>query len=777
VIAEVLVDIPHKALDKVFDYVVPKDLEDSVSRGQRVDVPFGARIITGFVVGLKDATQVKGLKSIKTIRDLVPYFDEERLRISSYLAEKHLYPRAAYLEAMLPRGLSMKYERRLRVVDMNRLPKPLRPYFRETSDIAYDEALKKTAHLVREALETGALEQYPVISQQESVKEVDVVRLKKTAKVRGDKQKAVLEYLRNRGKPIDRKRLQKATEANSDSLRRLEKHGLIDIVSEERYRELQSLYNLKDKAVTLSEPQRDVYQAIKDSFGSHKTFLLHGVTSSGKTEIYIKLAEQALVKGQSALILLPEISLTPKIAARFKSRFKNQVALYHSALSTGEQYDEWRKVLRKEARLVIGARSAVFAPLENIGLIVMDEEQSDSFIQSDAPQYDAKEVARMRAKTHAAPLLLGSATPSVSSYYYAQTGRYELLELKERALKSLPPELRVVDMKSEFKKGNTTMFAEALQKAIEKRLFKGEQTLLLINRRGHAQFVLCRDCGHVVKCDDCTISMTYHKTNDVLMCHHCNKKQPMVKTCPKCGSFHIRYMGIGSERVEAALKNLFPEASILRMDRDTTGKKQGHEHLLYAFEEEGDILVGTQMIAKGLDFEDVTLVGVLSADMGLHVPDFYAESETFSLLMQIAGRSGRREKKGEVIVQTYDKDHPVFSDLQTGDYESFYRRDIAYRIQARVEPILSLTQLLVAHKQSRLAYHRALEVLRRLKQDGFETLGPSLPKIPYKNGMYRQQLIVRHNQAKSLSKTLGDLMDTVDMKRERLIVNHYPRDF
>lgn len=776
-IAEVLVDIPHKALDKVFDYEIPKSLRDSVAKGQRVDVPFGARTITGFVVGLKEASSVQNVKPLLTIRDPAPYFDQERLDLAKHLARKHIYPRAAYLDAMLPRGLSMKYERRLRLVDQKRLPKPLKPFFAEETDVAYDERLKQSAHLVRKAIDSGAIEPYPVIAQQEKVKKVDVVRLIDKQKVRGKKQLAVIEHLETRGNPVERSRLQKATGASLDTIKRLADLGVVEIVSKERYREQKSLYETEDKTVTLTAPQKKVYDEVARAFGTAETFLLHGVTSSGKTEIYIKLAEEILAQGKTVLVLLPEISLTPKIAARFKSRFKEQVALYHSALSTGEQYDEWRKVLRKEARLVIGARSAVFAPLENIGLIVMDEEQSDSFVQTDAPPYDAKEVAKLRSKTHQAPLLLGSATPSVASYYYAKKGRYTLLALKERALKSVAPRLKVVDMKAEFKQGNTTMFAKTLQEAIEKRLESGEQTLLLINRRGHAQFVLCRDCGHVVKCDECTISMTYHKHNDMLMCHHCNKKQPMVKTCPNCDSAHIRYMGIGSERVESALKKRFPSANIMRMDYDTTRKKQGHEQVLYAFEEEGAILVGTQMIAKGLDFDNVTLVGVLSADMGLHVPDFYAASETFSLLMQIAGRSGRRQTRGEVVVQTYDKDHPVFADLQTGDYESFYEREIDFRYHAGVEPYKRLTQLLIADKKSENAYTRALKALRRLKKEGLETLGPTSPKIPFHNGMHRQQLIVRHQNEEKFFAVLAELMDAVDMRNERLIVNHYPRNF
>ncbi|MFW5893454.1 MAG: replication restart helicase PriA, partial [Bacillota bacterium] len=604
----------------------------------------------------------------------------------------------------------------------------------------------------------------------------DFIVLKKDGFVKGHKQKAIIDTLKKHG-GMEKSVLLKTAGATDGPLRSLLEKGFLDRVSKERYRELKSLYELSDQPIELTDEQNRAKEAIATAFDTYHPFLLHGVTSSGKTEIYIKLVKEVLAKGKSAIILLPEISLTPKITARFKSVFDDEVAILHSRLSVNEHYDQWRKILRGEAHVVIGARSAIFAPAKSIGLIVIDESHSESYIQNDAPRYSALDVAFERAKRHRSPVVLGSATPSVESMYEARMGTMTLLRLKKRALKAELPTIRLADMRQAFLEGNTSIFSKTLENAIHKRLEKGEQTLLLINRRGHSRFVLCRSCGKTIRCENCGIPMTYHKDQHRLMCHYCNHKEPMPSKCPHCGSPHIRYMGLGSEQAEEAVKTTFPEANVFRLDHDSTTTKHAHEEILHTFEHEGDILVGTQMIAKGLDFEKVTLVGVLSADMGFHVPDFYAESETFALLTQISGRAGRRTTKGEVIIQAYDVDHPVLEDVRRGDYERFYEREIAYREQAGLPPFKKLSQVTIGHAEYNAAYKKALEWIRilKMKTRNAKVLGPIKPMVPRTKDKYFTQILIKHEAHPSLYDALNSIIKDVDFSAYQISVDHYPR--
>jgi len=775
-IAEVLVDVAHHQVDQRFDYTVPKALEDHLEVGMRVEVPFGPRKITGFVMNLKKESDIEKLKPIHALRDIFPYFNSERLELAEHLAFKHVTPRVSYLNAMLPSALSMRYRTLFTVRDKESLHPALKPYFEDKKTVDAKKIAPSHLKHIKQHIESGEVEAKPEIRQKAGMKTVPYVILKSHGEVKGEKQKAVLAYLDSHDGVSEKAALQEAVGASNPTLKRLEEKGIIAIVSRERYRELKSLYGADRKPVTLTAEQENASMNVRESFGSHKVFLLHGVTSSGKTEIYIKLVRDVIETGRTAIVLLPEISLTPKILARFKAVFENRIAVYHSRLSPGEQYDEWRKVIRGEVDIVIGARSAIFTPLENIGIIIIDEEHSDTYTQNDPPEYDAKAVAEWRGSHHDAPVLLGSATPSITSYYRALEKDITLLTLTNRVLKSVMPTIDLIDMKEEFKKGNPSIFSTQLYEAIEKRLDNQEQILLLINRRGHAQFVLCRNCGKRIKCPDCDISLTYHRKDDSLKCHYCGHSEQKPDTCPACGSRHIRFMGLGSERVEAELNRNFPDASVYRMDKDTTTRKDAHENLLYHFEKDGDILVGTQMISKGLDFSNVTLVGVLSADMALFVPDFYAESETFALLTQIAGRSGRREKKGSVLIQAYNADHRVLNDVKEGDYEGFYKREIAFRKTSRVEPFCSLTQILIIHEDYGKAYKKALEILNHFKKNtDFNVLGPTDHPILRQAGMYRVQLIVRHDHEPALYQHLHDVKDRFTEAKTTITITHNPR--
>ncbi len=774
--AEVLVDITHQAVDQVFDYEIPEMLEENIAIGQRVKVPFAGRTITGFVVSTKNETHLEKVKPIDTIMDLIPYFNNERLTLSKTLSFYHVYPRVAYLNAMIPSALKMRYETVYTILDEPSLPEVLKPFV--TKDRIRKKDLKPMhLSLVKEALQKGALKETVKVFNNARIKTVDYILLEDGREVKGKKQRAIIETLKEADGAYEKQALLKAVNTTSQPLRALIEKGHVKKVSKERYREIKSLYELEDAPVTLNSEQSTVKETISAALNTYHPFLLHGVTSSGKTEIYIKLVKDVLAQGKSAIVLLPEISLTPKITARFKSVFESEIAVLHSRLSINEHYDEWRRILKGEAHVVIGARSAIFAPLETIGIIIVDEAHSDTYIQRDAPKYNAIDVAKLRASVHRAPVVLGSATPSVESMYEARMGDMTLLTLTQRALKSKWPKIRLVDMREAFLKGNTSIFSDELKSAIESRIAKGEQTLLLINRRGHSQFVMCRSCGETMRCKQCGISLTYHKENDALMCHHCGHKEPMPKTCPNCSSKHIRYMGLGSEQVEDAVKKTFEQASVNRLDKDSASRKHAHEEILYDFEENGDVLVGTQMISKGLDFEKVTLVGVLSADMSFHVPDFFAESDTFALLTQIAGRAGRRHTQGEVIIQAYDINHPVLEDVLHGDYDTFYKREIAYRQSVQVPPFKKITQITIGHETYNEAYKQGLTMVRELKNGlRAKVMGPIKPTIYQTKDKAFVQILIKHDGKKTLYERLHQIMTSINLRHFQINIEHNPRN-
>ena len=774
--AEVLVDIAHQAVDQVFDYEVPEPLKENIATGQRVKVPFAGRTLTGFVVKIKEETSLEKVKPITKIMDLVSYFNNERLELSKDLAYIHAYPRVGYLNAMIPSALKMRYTTLYEVLDEEALPEAL-ALFNESGVIKKKALEPKFMTLIKQSLEKNILKETVKLSNKARIKTVDIIVLEEDGEVKGKKQRAILDILRDEGGALEKQTLIKRANTTTAPLRTLKDKGMISTMSKERYREIKSLYALKDTPVTLNDEQKFAKDAIRESFNHYHPFLLHGVTSSGKTEIYIKLVKDALSLGKSAIVLLPEISLTPKITARFKSVFETEVAVLHSRLSINEHYDEWRRISRDEAHVVIGARSAIFAPLKNIGIIIVDESHSDTYVQRDVPRYDALDVAKWRTSFHQAPLVLGSATPSVEQMYEARMGDMTLLTLEKRALKSKLPRISLVDMREAFLKGNTSIFSDELASAIKTRLKRGEQTLLLINRRGFSQFVLCRSCGETIRCKQCGISLTYHKENDALMCHHCGHKEAMPSTCPSCGSRYIRYMGLGSEKVEAAVRETFKDASVNRLDKDTSSRKNAHEEILVDFENNGDILVGTQMIAKGLDFENVTLVGVLSADMSFHVPDFFAESETFSLLTQIAGRAGRRDKRGDVIIQAYDIDHPVLEDVVHGDYDNFYKREIAYRQGVGVTPFKTITKITIGHAKYNEAYKKALSTIRILKNSlRYKVLGPIKPTIYKTKDKAFVQILIKHDKKRVLYDALNEIMRSFNLRDFQVSIEHNPRN-
>ncbi len=514
------------------------------------------------------------------------------------------------------------------------------------------------------------------------------------------------------------------------------------------------------KPFPLTEEQKQVITPILSSITNetYNPFLLYGVTGSGKTEVYLQSIAAVLEKGKEAIVLVPEIALTPQMVDRFKGRFGSQVAVLHSALSVGEKYDEWRKILRKEVKVVVGARSAVFAPFENLGIIIIDEEHESSYKQEDNPRYHARDVAVWRGQYHKCPIVLGSATPTLESFARAKKGVYELLTMEKRMNEQALPTVEIVDMREELRDGNRSMFSKALHEKIADRLEKKEQMVLFLNRRGHSTFVMCRDCGYVVQCPHCDISLTYHKMNHRLKCHYCSYEENMPTACPACQSTYIRFFGTGTQKVEEEITKLFPEARVIRMDVDTTSRKGMHEKLLKAFgEEKADILLGTQMIAKGLDFPKVTLVGVLTADTMLHLPDFRASEKTYQLLTQVSGRAGRHELPGEVIIQTYTPEHYSIELAKNQQYDVFFDQEMQMRRTRQYPPYYYVVLVTVSHPELLKAVQVTEKIVGHLRTHCSQqtmVLGPVASAIPRIKDRYRYQCMIKYKREPNLKNVL-----------------------
>ncbi len=582
----------------------------------------------------------------------------------------------------------------------------------------------------------------------------------------------VLNYLIATNKEqFEASELVKEVEIPHQTLTALVKKGMITERYEEVYRDP---YDHKSftptKPLQLTDEQEKAIKPVLRSIESkaHETFLLYGVTGSGKTEIYLQTIQVVIQKGKEAIVLVPEISLTPQMVDRFKRRFGNDVAVLHSALSIGEQYDEWRKIQRKEAKVAVGARSAVFAPFENLGIIIIDEEHETSYKQEDSPRYHARDVAIQRAKYHRCPIILGSATPSLESFARAQKKVYTMLTLSKRMNESGLPSVSIVDMREELRSGNRSMFSRELFEKLEERLGKGEQTVLFLNRRGHSTFLMCRDCGFVMQCPHCDISLTYHRFSKAMKCHYCTYETSVPHTCPECSSKHIRYFGTGTQKVEEELNKLLPDARIVRMDVDTTTKKGSHERLLDHFQSgKADILLGTQMIAKGLDYPNITLVGVLSADTMLHLPDFRAAEKTFQLLTQVSGRAGRHELSGEVVIQTYTPEHYSVDLAGQQNYDRFYKQEMIMRKMGAYPPFYFLTLVTVSHEDLMQVVSITEKITAYIHANISNEaiiLGPTSSPIPRINNRYRYQCLIKYKREPKLNGVLHKILEHYQKK-------------
>ncbi len=780
-IARVIVDVPAGMVNQTFDYLIPEQFQDMLRPGMRVIIPFGPRKITGFVIERIAQSDFEHLKAIIDVLDVTPVLTDELLHVGQWLADETLSLYIMTFQAMLPQVLKAKYKKSVVKTKDKEISPLLEAYFANTEQLDFDEVIELIGHrTLQKYVENGDVYiQYQVKSQETKRyqtiitpasqdmlhKAVDALPKQAT------KQKEILEFFIESPKPIDQSALYRTLNINRSQIKRLIEKELLQEEKKEMYRNPYDREFEKTENLVLTEQQEVAIKPIIESIEEEKaeTFLLHGVTGSGKTEIYLQAIERVIGKGEEAIVLVPEISLTPQMVERFKGRFGSNVAVLHSALSAGEKYDEWRKIQRKEVQVVVGARSAIFAPFENLGIIIIDEEHETTYKQEESPRYHARDVAIKRSELNRCPVVLGSATPTLDSYARAKKEVYHLLTLTERTNEQPMPDVDIVDMREELHAGNRTMFARTLLDKIKTCMNNKEQVVLLLNRRGYSTFALCRDCGHVEECPNCDISLTYHKRDHQLKCHYCNHEQPMPTTCPACESHLIRFFGTGTERVEEELTKVLPEARIIRMDVDTTRRKGAHERLLRKFQQqEADILLGTQMIAKGLDFENVTLVGVLAADSMLHLPDFRSSEKTFQLITQVSGRAGRHELTGEVVVQTYTPDHYSIELASKYDFIQFYEQEMKIRRAFQYPPYVFLVLMTVSHENEMKVFEVIQKISQKLStmlQPNSVILGPTPSPIARIKNRYRYQLMIKYRSEPHLQSIIQEVLD--DFKKER----------
>ena len=714
----VLTQIGAKAVDQTFFYHVPKLLENNIKIGVRVRIPFGNMILDGFVLGISDNSSYDNskIKDIINVIDKEPVLNKEMLLLGKYMSDNLLASLSSCYQVMLPKALKAEVKSNIK--------------------IKYDRYL----HRIK------------------SIEEID-------------------RYIDNCKYESQINLLCKLKEGDilitkmSSSINTIIKYGFASIIYEEckRYK-YDGISNYK--RVNLTDKQRLVSDTIISSFGKSDTFLLYGVTGSGKTEVYMDVIEKAINNGKSAIMLVPEIGLTPQIVGKFISRFGNVISVLHSKLSDSERYDEYRKITNGESKIVIGTRSAIFVPFTNIGVIIIDEEHTSSYKQDNNPRYSAINVAEWRSKYHNCPLVLGSATPSLESFAKAGNHVYKLLTLTERAGGSVLPNVNIVDMKEEVKKGNFIL-SDMLKNKIGEVLSKGEQAIILLNRRGYSSTISCKECGYVYKCPNCDITYTYHKSSNNLKCHYCGYSMVLPNKCSICGSDNLKDYGLGTEKLEETLNSLY-KAKIVRMDVDTTSKKGQHQKIIDDFgEHKYDILIGTQMIAKGLDFPLVTLVGVVSIDSSLTSPDYRASENTFQLLSQVSGRAGRSESKGEVIIQTFNPDHYAITLAKNHDYIDFYKEEMKIRKMLKYSPYYYMVLVSIISKDYELGFKEANKIgsyiRNNINKDSI-VLGPTMANMFKVNNIYHYQIIIKYRKDDSLMKVLKFIID-MQVKNNKIDVS------
>lgn len=728
--ANIIVDISHEKLDRPFGYIIPERLMNRVQVGTAVKIPFGKgnRLISGYVIEITDKPgfDILKMKEIDSVAEGATSVESGLIQLAWWMKENYGSTMNQALKTVIPVKKTVKSVEKKTVV------------------------LKLTDEEVEQKLN---------LYQQKNAK----------ARVR------LLEELKT-VKRLSKNLVVNKLNISASTLKTMEQLGDIVIQSDTDYRKPIKLEKQKAYDIVLNKQQRDVSENIKKTMLFCKDtkpniHLIHGITGSGKTEVYMDLIDYTIRAGKSVIVLIPEIALTYQTVMRFTRRFGDNVSIINSRLSKGERYDQFERAKNGDISIMIGPRSALFTPFRNLGLIVIDEEHESAYKSESIPKYHAVEVAIKRAKDEGATLVLGSATPSIESYYRAKNGVYHLHRLDKREKGELP-EVSVVDLREELKKENKSIFSEELQRLIQDRLEKKQQTMLFINRRGYAGFVSCRDCGEAIKCPHCDVTLKLHR-NKKLICHYCGHTEDLSHICPKCGSKYLGGFGIGTQQIETAVKKMFPDARVLRMDADTTSKKGGHEEILSAFaNKEADILVGTQMIVKGHDFPEVTLVGVIAADMSLYSSDYNATEKTFQLLCQAAGRAGRSELPGHVVIQTYAPDNYSIETASHQDYEAFYEEEMAYRKLMQYPPASNMVSILLQSKEQKELVQCTEEfvgMIKQYKEKWFENLfviGPADPPVAKINDTYRKIIYLKSDDRIKMISLKNYLEDVINCSQK-----------
>ncbi|WP_048602555.1 primosomal protein N' [Rubeoparvulum massiliense] len=737
-IAEVIVDVPSYDTDRPFDYEIPDRFAHKLQVGSRVMVPFGRRKLQGFVTRIKGESAFAKLRSLNEVLDETPPLTEELIQLASWMSKTYGCFFITAIQAMLPsplksltgNGIAPKLEKQL----------------------------------------TWAMKKEEVRSQFSSLK-------------RAPRQRDVLTYLLEHLDEEERIPLRVCCQEVSVStqvVHQLVEKGFLSLNEVEVWRDPFEEHKFsQEEPKVLTAEQHEALAVIKEAIQnkSSKPVLLHGVTGSGKTEIYLHAIQLVLDQQRQAILLVPEISLTPQMVRRFKGCFGDQVAVLHSGLSQGERFDEWRRIRQGEAPVVVGARSAIFAPLTKLGVIIIDEEHETTYKQEEQPRYHAREVAKWRADYYGAVPVMGSATPSLESYVRAHTDHYSYLSLPSRVNQQPLPEITIVDMREELRAGHRQMFSRQLIEGMTACIKNKEQIILFLNRRGYATFVMCRQCGYTAKCPHCDISLTYHRRQNLLRCHYCGYTEPTPHHCPSCQSPHIRYFGTGTQKVEEELSRQFPGLRILRMDVDTTSTKGSHERILTAFrQQEADVLLGTQMIAKGLDFPNVTLVGVIAADTILNLPDFRSAEKTFQLLTQVAGRAGRHQKKGHVVIQTYTPEHYSIQYAAHHDYLGFAREELAHRKQMSYPPFRRLLLITFSHTELPYLMKMAQIVTQQVRgrmAPTVQVLGPVASPLARIKDRYRLQCVIKYKNEPQIVENIVEVLRNMkqEMEQRQLMIS------